>query len=128
VGRGCDQILQIVPRSVLERLDPHKPLVLLITFEKVLWIGQERSMNKGEAHMVLVNAYLADPGADRPSAFFIIVTETIPENSLSCSRSDRCDNVPKLQNDFQQMGLRLLEKFLEITGWEHILALGVTPT
>jgi len=70
--------------------------------------------------MVLVNAYLADPGADRPSAFFIIVTETIPENSLSCSRSDRCNNVPKLQNDFLQMWLRLLEKFLEIAGWEHL--------
>jgi hypothetical protein len=121
VGRGCDQILQIVPRSVLERLDPHKPLVLLITFEKVLRIGQERSMNKGEAHMVLVNAYLADPGADWPSAFFIIVTETIPEDSLGCSRSDRCDYVSKLQDDFLQMGLCLLEKYLEITGGEHLL-------
>ena len=70
--------------------------------------------------MVLVNAYLADPGADRPSAFFIIVTETIPEDSLGCSRSDRCDNVSKLQDDFLQMGLFLLEEFLEITGWEHL--------
>ena len=86
-------------------MEPHETLVLLITFEKVLRIGQERSMNKGEADMILVNAYLADAGANWSPACIIIIAESIPEDSLRCSRSDRCDDIPKLQYDFLQMGL-----------------------
>ena len=96
MGRRRDQVRQIVPWCLLVGVNPDVPLVLSVAFQETSRIWQEGPMNKSQTYMVLMDPYLAYPGANRPSTFPIVVGQAPSVENLGCVWSYRRNDVSKL--------------------------------
>jgi len=114
--RRFDQVLQRVPRSLLVRNDPHKPLVKLIAFQEMTRVAKKCAVDEGETDMVGLDRDLAYPGADWPSAPLIKVDEAISAGKLGSLRRHRSDDIPEFPDDVAQLRTNVLQVLLDGMG------------
>ncbi len=88
-------------------------LILWLTHQQALWVGQESPVDEPQAHVIAVDACLADTRAHWPAAFLIIITEAATMLFLCGAWRDAGDYISDLQHDISELWGYVLQVFFD---------------